>query len=806
MAEGFYASVPEALQLLKAGIADAGAPLDITLHGIGHAHMDIAYLWTIDQIRLKNARTYSNVLRLMDRDPEFRFSHSQPALYDMMAQDYPDMFERIKARVAEGRWEVMGGMWVEPDLNIPGGEALVRQLTLGRDYFKQVFGDVETPVLWLPDTFGFPGQIPQLMKLAGLDWFVTNKLNWNQINRVPWSSHIWEGIDGSQVIAHILTTPREVQYLPFPTNYKSDLSAAEVMGTLTHATGDLKDNLPICYGYGDGGGGPTEDLLAKAHAYAAMPGMPKLKMSTVRAAMTEIARTRDTMPIWRGEHYMEGHRGVFTSQAWIKRANRKAEAALHEAEALAVMAGIVPNLTDAWKLLCLNQFHDIVTGTSIGAVYADAQQDFHAIFSAVEDAAESAARRLSGPDPTVLSTLPTCGDRVVEADIHADLPHQVTEEGALYLLRDVPSYSQTPLSSASLPDAPAVAQMRDGFAVLENEFLRVDVLPTGALSSVMDKATGREILAPGALGNELQVFEDRPICWDAWDIDPHIEDRQEVIATSPNIELIESGPIRAALRVVHQWRRSTVTQTIRMTAGSRRIDFDTEVDWHETHTLLKAAFPVAISAPKAQFDIQWGTIERATSRDTAFDAARFEVPAQKWAQLADPGGAVAVLNDCKYGYDIHRNTIRVTLIKSATSPDPQADQGHHRFTYALLPYDGADRAVLDHAAYDLNLPVRVTRPRANGDAGQAAPFVICDTPGVLIETLVPSNAGASFDLRLFEAQGEARRVALVFQDPPSAVQKQDFFGQNTPGRVHHAGNHVTLDIAPFEIVTLRITR
>ena len=258
-------------------------------------------------------RTYSNVLRLMDRDPEFLFSHSQPALYEMTAKDYPDLFTRIQERVDEGRWEVMGGMWVEPDLNIPGGEALVRQLKLGRSYFAEHFGDVETMVLWLPDTFGFPGQIPQLMRQAGLKWFVTNKLNWNQINRVPWSSHVWEGIDGSQVMAHILTTPRKVQYLPFPTNYKSDLSAGEVMGTVTHATGDQRDNLPICFGYGDGGGGPTEDLLAKAHAYDRMPGMPRLKMSTVRASLDAIEAKRDEMPVWTGEHYMEGHRGVFTS-------------------------------------------------------------------------------------------------------------------------------------------------------------------------------------------------------------------------------------------------------------------------------------------------------------------------------------------------------------------------------------------------------------------------------------------------------------------------------------------------------------
>ncbi|MFP7673868.1 alpha-mannosidase [Marivita sp. S0852] len=806
MGEAFYASVPEALGRLEAGISQAGAPLETVLHGIGHAHMDIAYLWTIDQIRLKNARTYSNVLRLMARDPEFRFSHSQPALYEMMAQDYPDMFARLKDRVAEGRWEVMGGMWVEPDLNIPGGEALVRQLILGRDYFKREFGDVETPVLWLPDTFGFPGQIPQLMRLAGLEWFVTNKLNWNQINRVPWSSHIWEGIDGSRVLAHILTTPRDVQYLPFPTNYKSDLSATEVLGTLTHATGALRDNLPICFGYGDGGGGPTDDLLAKAHAYAAMPGMPRLKMSTVRAAMTALAASWDKMPIWQGEHYMEGHRGVFTSQAWIKRANRKAEAALHEAEALAVMAGTVPKLTDAWKLLCLNQFHDIVTGTSIGAVYENAKQDFYTIFGAADAAARVAAQHLAGSEPLVLSTLPTCGDRIVETDIPSDAPGQPTKNGAVYLLRDVPSYAHVPLSTACLPEHPASARIKDGIAVLENDLLCVEVQKTGALSRLFDKTTGRDILADGALGNQLQVFEDRPICWDAWDIDPYIEDRQEVIATSSTINVVETGPVRASVRVVHHWRNSVITQTLCLYTGSRRLDFVTDVDWHETHMLLKVAFPVAITAPKAVFDIQWGTIERATSRDTAFDAARFEVPAQKWAQISDETGAVALLNDCKYGYDVHRNTLRLTLIKSATSPDPQADQGRHAFTYALLAYDGQDRSLLDHAAYDLNAPARVVAPRKAPASSNRDAFVRCLTPGILIETLVPSNKLNTYDLRLFESRGQTQKAELVFRDEPADVRRTDLFGVELSKQPQVSGKRVLLEVGRFEIVTLRITR
>lgn len=312
----FTESISIALEQLQADVLSAGAPIDATLHAIGHAHMDVAYLWPIAQIRQKNARTSSNVLRLMETYPNFRFSHSLPQLYDYTATDFPEIFEQIRKRVSEGRWEVMGGMWVEPDCNIPSGESLVRQIKLGREYFLEEFGDVETPVLWLPDTFGFPWSLPQLMRQSGLTAFVTSKLNWNQYNQMPSSTTWWQGLDGSRVLAHILTTPRPVQYLPFPTNYKSDLSAEEVIGTWTKSTtGASITHLPIAYGYGDGGGGPNEELIHKVQHYKAMPGAPAVRMSTVRGALTAMQEQAENLPVWNGDFYVEGHRGTLTSQA-----------------------------------------------------------------------------------------------------------------------------------------------------------------------------------------------------------------------------------------------------------------------------------------------------------------------------------------------------------------------------------------------------------------------------------------------------------------------------------------------------------
>ncbi|GFE64967.1 alpha-mannosidase [Litoreibacter roseus] len=804
MGAAFYDTVPPALEMLQQGIAEAGAPLDVTLHGIGHAHMDIAYLWPISQIRRKNARTYSNVLRLMDRDPEFRFSHSQPQLYAMTAEDHPGIFERMRARIAEGRWEVMGGMWVEPDLNMPGPEALVRQLVLGRRYFMEQFGDVETPVLWLPDTFGFPGQIPQLMKQAGLRWFVTNKLNWNQINRVPSSTHWWDGLDGSRVLAHILTTPRQVQYLPFPTNYKSDLTASEVLGTWTNSTAqDHVQHLPICFGYGDGGGGPTEELLAKARAYQRMPGMPRMRHSNVRETFETIEASAQDLPVWRGEHYMEGHRGVLTSQAWIKRANRKSERALHEVEALAAMAGIQPNLTRAWQLLCLNQFHDILTGTSIPEVFDDARLDHAEIGEIAEGFAHDLSGRLVEPGAdamTILNTAPLAADRLAVVTADAPLPGQDTRDGRLVYLPDLPAYSISDASTvaAQPPEGLSIKLTADG-AVMENALIRVEIDGNGQLARVYDKSADREVLAAGQRGNQLQSFEDRPICWDAWDIDPFFEERMEVIEGNTTLTIIETGPLRACLQINTTWRQSTIRQDIRLYAHSKRMDFVTAVDWHQSHILLKVAFPVSVSSSRATYDIQWGRIERSTARDSSFDYARFEVPAQKWADLSADGYGVALLNDCKYGYDTHKNMLRLSLIKSATMPDPTADQGSHMFTYSLLPHAGEALDEVEAHAYDLNTPIRCVP----GVPVQSGPFVSSDDPSVIIETLKPADDGAGMVVRVFESAGQRCKTILRFAEPVTRARFCDLLEAEEQDATVDQGR-VSLDLSPFQIVTLKV--
>jgi alpha-mannosidase len=825
MGDAFRASVPEATERLTEGLGRAGPPIDIKLHAIGHAHMDVAYLWPVAQIRQKNARTYSNVLRLMERHPEFKFSHSQPQLYAYTEEDYPEIFDGIRARVAQGRWEILGGMWVEPDANMPGPEALVRQIQLARTYCESRFGEgAETPCLWLPDTFGFPGCLPQLMKQAGLKWFITNKVNWNQYNQMPASTTWWEGIDGSRVLAQFLTTPREVQHLPFPTNYKSDLTAEEVVGTWARNT--VKDRvreLLICYGYGDGGGGPTDELIRKAGAYRDMPGAPQVLPSTVRAYFEGLEQTAQGLPVWQGEFYLEGHRGVLTSQAWIKRANRKAEVLLHDAElaqALAQLKGReAEKLTEAWQLLCMNQFHDILTGTSIGQVFEDAKKDYDRIDEIAGSVLQAAGAALmpEGAEWLVLDgaqlpgvryvTLPSGTGPLRERGGARRLPMQEVADGCLVELPEAP-----PLSARVLDPAPSWAEVNrtvtatatvNGGVQLENKWLRVVVGPHGMLTSILDKNAGREVLKPGQGGNKLERFEDRPVSWDAGDIDIFFEDRGEVVGGLTRMEIVETGPLRAVVEIERAFRRSRLVQRVVMHRDSFRIDFETEVDWHETHLLLKAAFPVDIRASRADFEIQWGQIDRPTHRNTSWDAAQFEVPAQKWADLSEGNYGVALLNDCKYGYDVRGDVMRLSLIKSATMPDSGADQGLHRFTYALLPHPGDTRVMVRAEAASLNFPPRLIAGGAAGEAAWLGPVAHCVSQRAVIETVKPAQDGRGAIIRLYEAHNTRGEVEIVLAPDIVAAERVGLLEDGgTPMAIEN--RRLRLHLTPYEIVTLRL--
>ncbi len=827
--EPFYRSVPEALRILKDGLAAAGAPMDVDIVAVGHAHMDIAYLWRVAQARLKCGRTFSNVLRLMDTFPDYRFSHSQPQLYKFTEQDHPQIFEGIRRQVAEGRWEPLGGMWVEADCNVTGAESLVRQLLLGRRYFRDRFGDAETPVLWLPDTFGFIWSLPQLMAQAGLKWFVTNKVSWNQTNPMPTQLTWWQGIDGTRVLAHFLTTPREVQYLNNPTTYKCDLSAAEVMGTWENfLQKEAHAELLLAYGYGDGGGGPTRELIEKATVLSAMPGAPRVRMGTVREFFERVEREcAETLPVWNDEIYLELHRGTLTSQARTKRSNRRCEALMHDAEFLAAFAAVTTGadypheaFAEAWELLCLNQFHDILPGVSITEVYEDCAADHARVRALGEGARDRALESLAGllPPKTgvmAVNPAPFSGDRIglcpetlegglVDLRNDRSVATQPVEGGTLVDLSGLPPYGIVALAPgpAGAPATGLSIAANGDLVVIENALVRAVFDASGEMTSLFDKECDREVLAPGAVGNRLLAFEDRPLSWDAWDIDVFYEDRVEPVAGKAGREILEAGPLRARFRVERSYRSSVIRQDIVLHHNTKRIDFETLIDWHETNTLLKVAFPVDVLSPTATYDIQWGNIQRTTHRNTSWDMARFEVAAQKWADLSEGGYGVALLNDCKYGYDIRDNVMRLSLLKSATMPDPLADQGEHRLTYSLLPHQGDWRNGVTAAAYDLNDPI-ILQP-VKGCAGDAPVLglVSVDRPGVVIETVKAAEDGDGIIVRLFENQRTRGPVTLTLGFKPAAIYRCNLLEENKDS-LPADGDWVVLQLKPYEIVSLR---
>ena len=724
----------------------------------------------------------------------------------------------------------MGGTWVEPDINAIGAESLVRQFLLGRGYFRRHFGDVDTPVLWLPDTFGYSWALPQLIKQAGMKYFITHKMSWNQYNQMPNQIFWWQGLDGTRVLTHFLTTPSDWAYLPHATTYNARVSAQEVFGSWENFhQKETYDELLMAYGYGDGGGGPTREMIENVETLKDFPGAPRVRPGTIREFMDRIeTEVADDLPVWNGEFYLEYHRGTYTSQARNKRGNRKSEFLLHDAEFLAALAAVATDyayphdaVTKAWELICLNQFHDILPGSSIGAVYEDSQRDYQTIRDlgekVREDALAALAQTLPAATTVVVANPSSFGGRrigLLEGSINGGLADasgtpvvtQAVDGGTLVELTDVAPYSVTGLQAtgASAASNRQLSVTQSGSAiVLENALLRVELNAGGDLTRVYDKQAGRDVLADGGVGNALLAFEDRPMNFDAWDIDIFYEDRTEKIEGVESITVVDQGPLRVGVEVARQYRSSQIRQRIYLYADSKRVDFDTWIDWHEHHTLLKTAFPVGVMSPAATFEVQWGNVERPTHSNTSWDLARFETCAHKWADLSETGYGVALLNDCKYGYDIHENVIRLTLLKSATNPDVNADQGEHWMTYSLLPHTGDWHAEVIPAAYDLNDPL-ILRQVSGGGAGSApASLVSVDAPNVVIETVKQAEDGNGVIVRFYEDQRNRGSVTISAGFPVSQAFRCNLLEENE-AQVAVNGNQVTVDITPYQIISLRL--
>jgi len=839
--DGFYDSLPAAYQVLQEGIARSGPALDVDISAIGHAHIDMAWQWTLGQTRRKAGRTFYNVIRQMEQFPEFIFAQSQPQLYDYVRQDYPDLFKAIQERASEGRWETMGGMWVEADCNLSGSESLARQFLLGRSFFRQHFGGGDSPVLWLPDVFGYAWNLPQLIKEAGMEYFFTIKIGWNLYNRLPYDSFWWQGLDGTRVLTHFSTTPEMGSI--FASTYNASVTPYQVLGTWNNFqqkdAGRPGVNAPLlmAYGYGDGGGGPTRQMLENIRSMANFPSTPHIHPGRVDDFFRKLeSEMGERLPVWNAELYLEIHRGTYTTQARNKRANRKSEFHLHDAEFLAALASLLApdyayphtELRQAWQLVCLNQFHDILPGSSVGPVYVESQQQYaqvHQVSQAVNHTALQAIAATVGGE--VLVANPTSfarrdlafwegagpvGNRVVQRSDGTPVSVQMIEGGLLLDAGELPPFSITPLSvvKVGFRPTPTTAPLEESHLAassnrLENDFLRVELNAAGDISRIFDKQNGRDVLPEGGIANQFQAFEDRPHDWDAWDIDIYYDDKLFLAEPASQVRVVETGSLRATLEIHRKILNSEYVQRISLCHNSPRLDFDTTIQWQERHILLKVAFPVDVLAPVATYEIQWGNVQRPTHRNTSWDWARFETCAQKWVDLSEGGYGASLLNDCKYGHDIRDNVMRISLLRATTMPDPEADQGKHRFAYSLLPHAGGWDANTIAEAYALNDPlIAWTNPAPTPAAAGKASFVSVDLPNVVIETVKQAEDGNGFIVRLYETQRKRSLATLTTVFPLEGAWRTNLLEEDQyPLPVNDF--QVKVPVKPYQIVTVRLT-
>jgi alpha-mannosidase len=835
----FYNSLLAAGDQLDRSLAElAHDGIKPVVTAVGHAHIDMAWLWRLSHTREKAARTFATVLHLMRQYPEYRFVHSSPQLYLYLKEDYPDIFAAVREKIAAGEWEVTGATWIEPDTNLPGGESLVRQFLYGIRAMRQEFG-VDMKLLWLPDVFGYSYALPQIIRKCGVRYFMTTKLSWSQFNRFPYDTFRWRGLDGTEVLTHFVTTPEETS--PFYT-YNGQLRPSDVRGIWQqYRQKEVNDDLLLLFGWGDGGGGPTPEMLESARVLANLPGMPKVRMGNAEpyfAALDERVAKKQ-LPVWDGELYLEYHRGTYTSQAYNKRANRLSEILYHNAEWLSAMADVLTGegaypaaaLQRGWELLLLNQFHDILPGSSIRQVYEDSRRDYDQIAAIGQEALAQAQQRIvagvaGGEEQLVVfNPLPWSRDSLVELPWSEQMagrtilnpderpsPVQLVEDEAgkrvLLRARDLPSlgYQAYPVvvsPAESAPGALVVTPQR-----LENDHYRLELNDQGQLLSLFDKHAGREALVPGRRANVFQVFEDKPLAYDAWDIEIYYQEKMREIGELVEAVVEEEGPLRGVLRLQWRYYDSTISQRLTIYHHSPRIDFRTLVDWQERQALLKVAFPLNVRTTHATFEIQFGAIERPTHWNTSWDYARFEQVGHKWVDLSEGNYGVALLNDCKYGHDVKENVLRLTLIKSAVRPDPEADRGRHEFTYSLLPHQGNwQQGRVVGEAYALNYPSLPLLAEPVGQEGVLPvhySFVAVDGDHVIIESVKKAEEGDAWIVRVYECkQFRSEAVTLTFGRPLRRAVACNLIEEEEID-VAYEGQQLTFAIGPFEIKSFKI--
>ncbi len=830
--EDFYATVREANLQLNRAVDGMEKNTRVTVSCVGHTHIDTAWRWRLKHTAEKASRSFSTVLRYMEQYPEYIFLHTQPQQYAYIKENFPEIYEQIQKRVQEGRWEIDGAMWVEPDCILTGGESLTRQILVGRRFMLEEFGK-EPAYLWLPDVFGYSYALPQILKKSGIHMFMTTKIAWNQYNRMPNDTFRWKGMDGSEVLAHFITTPCPGQDVEtnFYSNYNGELFPDVIAGSWKlYREKHIHPETLISYGFGDGGGGVTREMLERRRQMDRIPGLPHVKTGTAgdyfRRLQQSVAKTDEPMATWDGEMYLEYHRGTYTSQAYVKQMNRRMEELYRKAEWLtamgAVQAGSLAkaeqeSLNEGWKMLLTHQFHDILPGSSMAEVYEDA----HTYYEKMEAIAGGViANSLQGMTKAKENYITVINERSEGMDDLVRIPgfdgktqKLLASDGSEIPVQGEYAYVYVPAMGSlclqvcprEVPrDTDACAVISQNADTIETDLYLLTLNDCGQITRLFDKENDCEVLSPGQRGNVLQLFEDKPLDYDAWDIDMYYWQKMQEVTDLVSREVVENGTLRFVLRQTWKISKSTVTQDMILYRHSGRMDFKTHVDWQESQKLLKVAFPVDIRTTYATYDIQYGNIRRANNSNSSWERAKFEVVGHRFADLSEHDYGVSLLNDCKYGYDVHQNVLRLTLLKAGIFPDPYADRGEHTFTYALYPHplDFADGGTVLEAS-SLNQPFTAVPGRVELPAEGGSTLSV---RGILaeVDACKKSEDGKSLIFRFHEYAGAKGKAHIQFGFPVKEVRPCDLMERPEEAALAVTDNAVELRVKPYEIVTLMI--
>ncbi|KAK2183302.1 hypothetical protein NP493_317g02034 [Ridgeia piscesae] len=805
-----------------------------TLCAVGHCHIDTAWLWPYEETKRKCARSWSSTVRLMKDFPEFIFACSQAQQFDWVKVNYPSLYADIKDYVRQQRFIPVGGTWVEMDGNIPSGEAFIRQFLYGQRFFEQEFGKRCTE-FWLPDTFGYSAQLPQIMKHAGIARFVTQKLSWNLVNKFPHHTFWWQGLDGSRVLTHF----------PPGDSYGMDGKVEEVMRSLNNFKDKGRSNHSMyLFGYGDGGQGPTTDMLERLTRLKNVDGIPKVTMCSPETFFSTVeTHEAENLCSWTGELYLELHNGTYTTHSRLKQQNRRAEILLRQFELLSTLSHVVGEgggrktdypagkIEQLWKIVLLNQFHDVLPGTSIqevceeaGRLYEDVLREGSVLL------ADSANQLIDTLTPQggctehgtarIINTCSwqrsevICWPEVTLADRLIEMAGVTTQAGrdgkTLVFVSDIPSVGHCELRPAvKLPVPVTVQKQGDDLICIRNGHIEAAVDKTGRVVRLcMVNDVSRNVVSVGSHANQFVIFDDVPLFWDAWDVmDYHLETRTAVVDIIEEATIVESGPLRATIKTsLRISDKSTICQYMSLDTGAKYLKFYTEVDWHESHKFLKVEFPLRITSPQVTYEIQFGHVQRPNHFNTSWDWARFEVCGHKWADLSEYDWGVAVLNDSHYGWSCIDSVLRLSLLRSSKSPDPTADMGKHKFTYGLMPHSGTfQSAGVIQAAYELNEPL-VCCGQCADHSSTAASYFSIDNSAVILETVKKAENCNSVILRLYEVYGGTTTVRVKTSFKVTSAHLCSGLEDSLDGAIEiEDGNCLVLHFSPFQIMSVKLT-